>query len=313
MHPILTRAVVALLLVCGGALIVAFSTGPLPAKTGAFKVANKNAEPTCIQCHTGGPGLNPTTGLLQILDVPKPYSPGASYPIRVRLQNNWDPMPETPLRWGFELQAVRKATGDSAGIWTSSGIAPNVLQIKPGMPATQWENRRYIQHTFDDIHQGETGPVEWQMTWTAPMDTGTVYFFAAGNAANGDEVATLSGAVIFTAVDSSYAGTTTGVLPELPPARYATSLTAPFPNPMSKCSGFDFTIARAGFVDLAVYDVQGRRVQTIIHENREAGSYGSLWNGRRDDMSWAPNGMYFIRLKASGEPRAISQKITLAR
>jgi hypothetical protein len=312
MRPYLTRAVVTLLVVSGAALVVAFKEGPVPSRTGAFKVAGKNLEPTCLACHTGGPGLNPPTGLLEILDVPKPYAPGASYPIRVRLQNAWDPMPETPLRWGFQLQAVRAATGDSAGVWSSSGIAPNILQVKPGVAPGQWQNRRYLEHTIDDIHEGDVGPVEWQMTWTAPLDTGVVYFFAAGNAANGDDQATFSGDNIFAAVDSSFSGTSAVDVPRPPPSRLRTSMTAPTPNPMSKCSGFDFTIARAGFVDLAVYDLQGRRVQTIVHETREAGSYGSLWNGRRDDTSWAPNGVYFIRLKPPGES-PISRKITLAR
>jgi hypothetical protein len=171
-----------------------------------------------------------------------------------------------------------------------------------------------LEHPLDDIQEGAASPVEWTFTWTAPLDTAKVYFFAAGNAANGDDIATLSGDFIFTAVDSSYGGLAQVDVPRFPLSgpQYRTEMSAPCPNPMVKCTSFDFTIARAGFVDLAVYDVQGRRVQTIVHENRDAGSYGSLWNGRRDDMSWVPNGVYFIRFKPPGESRAVTRKITLA-
>lgn len=303
----------------------AHSTGPIASRTGAFAVAGKNAEPDCSVCHTRNPsgipaGINDPSGSLRILGVPANYTPGVIYDLRVHLEHAWNPLPPDPVRWGFELQSVAALTGDSVGTWLLGANAPpDTFRSILGSPSTVWKDRRYIEHTRNLItdvgstHVGELGPIEWHLRWQAPtVDAGRIYFFCAGNSANGDLTALSSGDFIFTAVDSAIAGPPLAVGPP-GPLVLRDALDPPTPNPMAKCTDLTFTVAHAGMVDLAVFDLQGRKVKNVLHEWKAPGSYGSLWGGQRDDGSKAPNGVYFVRFQAPGQARAITRKVTLAR
>jgi flagellar hook assembly protein FlgD len=65
-------------------------------------------------------------------------------------------------------------------------------------------------------------------------------------------------------------------------------------------------------VDLAIYDLTGRRVRTVLHGIRAAGPGSVTWDGRDEAGLRLANGLYFARLAAPGAlPRV--QKITLTR
>jgi hypothetical protein len=319
---ILVRAVAFSLLLGGASLAFALSTGPEPVRTGAFKVQNKAAESNCTLCHSGSP-LNSPSGALRILDVPANYLPGQTYTLRVQLQHTWDPMPLDPLKWGFQLQAVQASTGDSAGIWIMvPNSPPDTFKIVKATSISAYKNRRYIEHTRNPsnpidpngaTHLGELGPVEWHVQWKAPPgDSGKIYFFAAGNSANGDGVSVGSGDFIFTTAESTIGSSNVDVPAHPGPLQLRTGLEPPYPNPMTKCTGVSFTLAKGGLVDLSIYDLQGRKVRTAMHEFREAGTHGAYWDGRADDHTFARNGVYLIRLSAP-DGRKSSQKIVLAR
>jgi len=59
-----------------------------------------------------------------------------------------------------------------------------------------------------------------------------------------------------------------------------------------------FTLARDEIVDLAVYDLAGRREATLARGLRERGRHLVSWQGR-DDRGWAAaSGVYLVRLCA---------------
>jgi hypothetical protein len=310
-HAIVRAAVLASVLY-GATLAFAFSSGPPASRTGAPAVAGKTAEPNCSVCHSGA-AVNDPAGYVRLLDVPTSYTPGQTYDLRVQLFYEWNPVPPNPLRWGFELQAVSAVTGDSLGAWDLSlNTGPDSVRIVRGLSTSVWRNRRYLEHVSVSTRDGQTGPVEWPVRWVAPDgDSGTVYFFLAGNAANGDGVSIGSGDHIFTFADTVESGTVS--VPRPPPFALRNALEQPYPNPMWACTDVTFTIERSGEVDLAVFDISGRRVATLEKGFHESGSYGSYWGGFRQDGTKAPNGVYFVRLMAPGLRQPISRKVTLAR
>jgi len=321
MRHIHVRAAALAIVLAGASLAYAFSTGPPRTETGAFPVAGKPAETNCSLCHTPNPVNSDPNGSLHIVGLPPYYVPGAVYPIQLELNYDWSQSPQgTPVRWGFELQAVSATTGDSAGTWVLGDVPPNSFQIVRYLTTSSstFKRRIYLEHTIADIHEGEnqngaSGPIVWTMNWVAPVgDNGKVYFFAAGNAANGDGIAVGSGDHIYTTSDSIVGG---GELAVQPPAvpRFVTAFEPPYPNPMTKCIKLEFQIGRAGPVNLAVFDLQGRRVRTLIQDRLEASEYGNFWDGRNDAGIPLKNGVYFIRLSAAGLQKPISHRVTLAR
>jgi flagellar hook assembly protein FlgD len=80
-------------------------------------------------------------------------------------------------------------------------------------------------------------------------------------------------------------------------------------NPAAR-PALEFTIASSGRVKLAIYDVTGREVTTLVDQDAAAGSFRATWDGRRSDGSAAGSGVYFARLQSNGTAIA-SKKITL--
>jgi flagellar hook assembly protein FlgD len=53
-------------------------------------------------------------------------------------------------------------------------------------------------------------------------------------------------------------------------------------------------------VDLAVYDVQGRRLVALVDDARSAGIHRVAWDGTTASGRVAPGGVYFVRLVTDG-------------
>ncbi len=72
-----------------------------------------------------------------------------------------------------------------------------------------------------------------------------------------------------------------------------------------------FELARAGHVRLALFDLRGRLVATLLDEGRAAGRHEATWNGRDGGARRAASGVYFARLATADGVR--TARVTLAR
>ena len=74
------------------------------------------------------------------------------------------------------------------------------------------------------------------------------------------------------------------------------------PNPFNPVTLIQYELPVAGRVDLAVYDLSGRLVRTLVAaELLDAGRQTAPWNGRDDDDQAVASGVYFYRLEVGGE------------
>jgi beta-glucanase (GH16 family) len=71
------------------------------------------------------------------------------------------------------------------------------------------------------------------------------------------------------------------------------------PNPFAPQTVIEFELGRAGFVELDVYDVSGRRVTALVAERRPAGPHRVVWDGRDDRGHPVSAGVYFYALKTA--------------
>ena len=325
MRRLLVRATAAALLVSGASLAFAYSTGPPVTRTNGFAVADKPVESNCTLCHqpTGAINTDPN-GYVRLVGVPATYVPSGIYDLEVHLDYNWNADPfggTTPRKWGFQMTSVCAASGDSAGYWVRRNQPPDSLQFMryPTGSLSKFKARVYIEHTIGDYHLGEnqdgqSGPIVWHMRWVAPAaDSGKIYFFLAGNAANGDSCSVCGGDHVYSYVDSTVMALDLTDARPPHPGNFVTSFEPPYPNPMHKCTNFQFEIATEGMVELAIYDLQGRRVRSLVHERLAPSSYGNFWDGTNDNRVQARNGVYFVRLMAPGLRKPISYRLVLAR
>ena len=84
-----------------------------------------------------------------------------------------------------------------------------------------------------------------------------------------------------------------------------------YPNPFNPSTEIRFTIPKFEQVSLVVYDVLGRRVKTLVNEQRHAGEHRVTWNGANDANVSVASGVYFYKLKAGDLTK--TQKMLLIR
>ncbi len=71
-----------------------------------------------------------------------------------------------------------------------------------------------------------------------------------------------------------------------------------YPNPFNSQTVLSFDLPEAGRVRLAIYNVRGWPVRTLIEAPLSAGRHTAIWNGRDDKGVFAGSGVYFARLFA---------------
>jgi hypothetical protein len=83
-------------------------------------------------------------------------------------------------------------------------------------------------------------------------------------------------------------------------------LSSPYPNPISGSGSIDYSLDTAGPVTIALYDVRGQRMATLMSDDRGPGP-GRL----QIDLSNLATGVYFVKLKTQG--KSVSRKIIVVR
>jgi hypothetical protein len=85
-----------------------------------------------------------------------------------------------------------------------------------------------------------------------------------------------------------------------------------FPNPFNPRTTVWLDIPRAGGATLAVHDLHGRLVRTLVSGQMNAGRHPVVWDGLDDRGAQTPSGVYLVRLvTADGAQRAV--KVTLSK
>ena len=146
---------------------VAFTGGPPDERAGDPPM---NMTCNTASCHTEfitdtGPGAFSLSG------VPTTWVPNQTYNLTVNLSQ------ALQSKWGFEVTA-KDSTDAFAGTLTVTDAVNTQLGTLP-----------YIKHTGTGTHNGVANASPgWSFDWTAPSDisVGTISFYAAGNAANGN-------------------------------------------------------------------------------------------------------------------------------
>jgi hypothetical protein len=76
------------------------------------------------------------------------------------------------------------------------------------------------------------------------------------------------------------------------------SLSQNYPNPFNPTTTFDFSLEAAGPVNMAVYDLAGHKVRTLVDASMSPGTHSVTWDGRNDAGIQLSAGVYFYRMTA---------------
>jgi hypothetical protein len=93
----------------------------------------------------------------------------------------------------------------------------------------------------------------------------------------------------------------TGVEDEMPISPEFFSLDQNYPNPFNPSTTIHFMLAQGGETHLAIYDIMGRRVKTLIEGLTPPGAHEVRWDGTDQAGEVVPAGIYFYKLQAGGQ------------
>ena len=73
-----------------------------------------------------------------------------------------------------------------------------------------------------------------------------------------------------------------------------------YPNPFNPSTAIAFRMKEAGEVRLAIYNLQGQEVRTLLAQSLNAGAHRIAWDGKNTAGQIVPSGVYLYRLSVNG-------------
>ena len=122
----------------------------------------------CASCHSGG-SFAPTVNI-RLIDMDgneiDKYDPNGQYQVEVRI----DATSGTPSGYGFQIVSLRDSDDTDVSVWSNPSSNAKIAAAM---------GRNYVEHN------GVSDANIFLVEWTAPEEgTGSVSFYAAGNAVN---------------------------------------------------------------------------------------------------------------------------------
>lgn len=84
-----------------------------------------------------------------------------------------------------------------------------------------------------------------------------------------------------------------------------------YPNPFNPTTIIKYDLPETEEISIAIFDVIGRKVRTLVNEQQEAGYHAVTWDGKNDEGAFAGSGLYFCRMHANN--LTFVRKLTLLR
>jgi hypothetical protein len=84
---------------------------------------------------------------------------------------------------------------------------------------------------------------------------------------------------------------------------------ANYPNPFNPSTTIEYSVLARGIVRLEVFDALGRRVSTLVNEQREPGSYSVTWDGTNGSGRILTSGVYVARMSSVSGFRTVKMML----
>ncbi|MBL0106982.1 MAG: T9SS type A sorting domain-containing protein [Ignavibacteria bacterium] len=83
-----------------------------------------------------------------------------------------------------------------------------------------------------------------------------------------------------------------------------------FPNPFNPETTIKYSVSRKSFVQIKVYDISGKLINSLVAKELSAGSYSAVWNGKDITGNNVSSGIYFYNMTIDGV-KSVSRKMLL--
>lgn len=146
-----------------------------------------------------------------------------------------------------------------------------------------------------NVFNGVPGPPQTttsiDYTWISKSD----FFVAAVSSKDNETNPNYTAAAGFSRLFSRTTAVETPRAEESLPADFA--LAQNYPNPFNPATEIAFQLARAGQVEVAIYNVAGEKVRTLMAGHLSAGKHTVKWDGKNERGQRLASGAYLYRLQ----------------
>ncbi len=208
----------------------------------------------------------------------------------------------TSSSYDGSVRFFKVSTGSTA-LWSFTALGDEVNQVtisknKKYLAAASWGK---LDNSKDDIYVFRCDPGNGT-PWYSFNSPGSAFMCSISNdgtsvIAGGKAVHARSfgsgGTMYNIFVDTTLNPVSIGSIGSETPTKY--SLSQNYPNPFNPVTKFKFDIAKSGNVKLAIYDITGKEVQTLVNESMQPGTYEAKFDG-----TTLNSGVYFYRLEVNG-------------
>jgi hypothetical protein len=88
------------------------------------------------------------------------------------------------------------------------------------------------------------------------------------------------------------------------------SLSQNYPNPFNPETRITYSLKEDGYVEMAIYNLQGQKVRTLINQNVSKGVHHAIWNGLDQQNQLVSSGVYFCKLISNKKVSTIKMLLT---
>jgi hypothetical protein len=81
---------------------------------------------------------------------------------------------------------------------------------------------------------------------------------------------------------------------------YSFALMQNYPNPFNPSTTIRYELPVTSKVTIAIYNVLGQKVRTLVNEIQNAGPQLQVWNSKNDAGNSVASGIYFYRIQTHG-------------
>lgn len=84
-----------------------------------------------------------------------------------------------------------------------------------------------------------------------------------------------------------------------------------YPNPFNPSTTIEFSLPYSGNVTLEIFDILGRKINTLVNEYLSYGSYKIAWKGNSDNNQMLTSGVYLYKLNFNNDNLLIKKMILI--
>jgi hypothetical protein len=213
-------------------------------------------------------------GTIQVAGFPAAYNPGQQYTI-----------------------TVSRSSGSSINQFNASVRIGTGSQNAGILSASSGTATYSVAEETNGIRLASANQTSASFLWTAPTaGTGSVRLYLAG--LQGSSMSGANTNLVLTATEQ-----TTGIDGGFQIARNYYLLNN-YPNPFNAQTLICFTLPKAQHVEIAIFDLTGRKIADIFNGYLNAGEHTAIWNAVAN-----PSGIYFCRMLTSGN--SLTKRIVL--